>query len=109
MGHEGNAILPSSSSDEEMANTFSDFFKKKIVTIRVITDSHTSTMSGTVVMSDDVKFDGQPLKQLDVILDVILMSASKFCELPLITAIIDKLLAESDVPLCFKKPMLDHY
>ena len=75
-------------------------------------------------MSVDIKFEGQPLTKLspatqDEVHDIIITSPSKSCELdplptyllkevleyllPLITAIIDKSLVESKVPLSFKK------
>ena len=34
VGHKGEIILPSCSSDEHLANKFSDFFMRKITTIR---------------------------------------------------------------------------
>jgi len=75
-------------------------------------------------MNADIKFEGQPLTKLapatqGEVLDIIIKSPSKSCELdplptyplkgvlgyllPLITAIINKLLVESKVPLSFKK------
>ena len=40
MGHKGEIILPSFSSDEHLANKFSDFFMRKITTIRDDIDNH---------------------------------------------------------------------
>jgi len=75
-------------------------------------------------MSVDIKFEGRPLTKLppatqDEVRDIIIKSPSKSCELdplptylfkevleyllPLITAIINKSLVESKVPLSFKK------
>ena len=124
MGHKGEIILPSCSSDEHLANKFSDFFMRKITTIRDDIDNHKSPISDAVVMSADIKFEGQPLTKLapatqDEVRDIIIKSPSKSCELdplptyllkevleyllPLITAIINKSLVESKVPLSFKK------
>ena len=81
-------------------------------------------MLDAVMMSADIKFKGQPLKKLvpatqDEVHDNIIKSPSKSCELdplptylleevleyllPLITAIINKSLVDSKVPLSFKK------
>jgi exonuclease III len=124
MGQKGEVILPSSFSDEDLANKFSDFFISKITTIRERIDADNSPVSESVVMSADVRFEGQPLTQLepstqDEVRNIIMKSPSKSCELdplptnllkqvleyvlPLITAIINRSLVESKVPACFKK------
>jgi len=116
--------MPRCSSDEHLANKFSDFFMRKITTIRDNTDNHKSPISDAVVMSADIKFEGQPLTIFapatqDEVSDIIIKSPAKSCELdplptyllkevleyllPLITAIINKSLVESKVPLSFKK------
>ena len=64
MGHKGETILPSCSFDEHMANKFSDFFLKKMTTIRDDIDNHISPISDAVVMSDDIKFEGLPLTKV---------------------------------------------
>ena len=86
MGHKGEIILPSCSSDEYLANKFSDFFKRKITTIRDDIDTDKSPISDAVVMSADIKFEGQPLTKLvpatqDEIRDIIIKSPSKSSEL----------------------------
>ena len=64
MGHKGEIILSICSSDEHLANRFSDFFMRKITTIRDDINSHKSPISDAVVMSADIKFEGQPLTKL---------------------------------------------
>jgi len=56
--HKGEIILPSCSSDEHLANKPSDFFMRKITTIREDSDNHKSPKSDAVVMSADIKFEG---------------------------------------------------
>ena len=71
MGHKGETILPSCSSDEHMANKF------------IIKSP-----------SKSCELDPLPTYLLKEVLEYLL---------PLITAIINKSLAESNVPLSFKK------
>jgi hypothetical protein len=124
MGQKGEIILPSYSSGNDLANKFSDFFTKKTATIRDTIINNGSSMSDTIVMSADVKFEGQHLTHFkpatqDEVRIVVMKSPSKSCELdplptnllkkvlecllPLITRIINKSLVESDVPAYFKK------
>ena len=51
MGHKAEIILPSFSSDNDLANTLSDFFMRKTATVRDTTINNGSSMSDTVVMS----------------------------------------------------------
>ena len=51
MGHKGEIILPRYSSDNDVANTFSDFFA-----IRGTIITNGSSMSVIIKMSADVKF-----------------------------------------------------
>jgi len=64
MGHKGEIILPSCSSDEHSANKFNDFFVRIISTIRDDIDNHKSQISDAVVMIADIKFEGHPLTKL---------------------------------------------
>ena len=61
MGHKGELYLPSCSSDERLAYKFSDFFMRKITTIRDDIDNHKPPISDPVVMSANIKSD-LPLK-----------------------------------------------
>ncbi len=129
MGHKGKIILPSYSSGNDLANKFSDFFTKKTATIRDTIINNGSSMSDTIVMSADVKFEGQHLTHFkpatqDEVRIVVMKSPSKSCELdplptnllkkvlecllPLITRIINKSLVECYVRAYFKSHMLDH-
>jgi len=129
MGRKGEIILPICSSDEHLANKFSDFFMRKITTIRDDIDNHKSPISDAVVMSADVKFEGQPLTKLapatqDEVRTIIVKSASKSYELdplptymlkevlkyllPLITAITNKSLWSPRFRFLSKRPKLDH-
>jgi len=86
MGHKGEIILPSCSSDEHLANKFNDFFIGKSTTIRDNIDDHRSPISDAVVMRADIKFEGQPLTKLapatqDEVRDIIIKTPSKSCEL----------------------------
>ena len=64
MGHKGDIILASCSSDEHLANKFRDFFMRKITTIRDDIDNHKSPISDAIVMRADMKFEGQPQHSL---------------------------------------------
>jgi len=128
MGLKGEIILPSCSSDEHLANKFSDFFMRKLTTIRENIDNHKSPISDAVVMSADINFEVQPLTKLapanqDEVHDIIIKSPSNSYELdplsiyllkevleyllPLITAIINKSLVQSKVLLSFKTPFVN--
>ena len=52
MGHKGEII------------SFNDFFIRKTTTIRNNIDNHKSPISDALVMSADIKFEGQPLTKL---------------------------------------------
>jgi len=64
MGHKGEIFLPSCSSDEYLANKFGDFVMTKFTTIRDDINNHKSPISDAVVMSADIKFEGQRLTTL---------------------------------------------
>lgn len=123
MGQKGEIVLPSCPSDTTLANRFSEFFMNKIATIRENINSAV-TGNDTLVMSADVEFNGEPLTDLspatqDEIREIIMKAPTKSCEidplptyllkqclnklLPLITAIINKSIADSKVPVCFKE------
>lgn len=125
MGQNGDVILPSCSSEKILSNKFSNYFLNKITTIRTNIGSVNSLAdSDNLVMTADIPFDGEALTQLtptteDEVRKIITNSPSKSCELdplptsllkqcleallPLITLIMNKSLAESKVPLWFKK------
>ena len=86
MGHKGEIILPSCSSDEQLVNKFSEFFMRKFTTIRHDIDNRKSPISNTVVVSADIKFERQPLTKLapatqDEVHDIIIKSPPKSCDL----------------------------
>jgi len=127
MGHKSEVILPSCPSDRDLANRFGDFFVNKITTIRDNISALNNTTNDNIVMTADIKFDGQPMTNFtpatqEEIRKIILKSPSKSCELdplpthllkdclehllPLITAIINSSLTESKVPISFKKAIV---
>jgi len=129
MGHKGEIILLSCSSDEHLANKFNEFFMRKITTIRDDIDDHKSPITEAVVMRADIKFDGQPLTKLapatqDEVRDIIIKSPSKSCELDPLPTYLLKISA--GIPTAFdygyykqitgsprfrflsKRPILDH-
>ena len=59
MGHKREIVLPSYLSDSDLANKFSDFFMKKTIRDTIINTG--LSMIETIVMSADVKFEGQHL------------------------------------------------
>ena len=61
MGHKGEIILPSYSSEKVLANKFSDLFTKMTATIRDTIINNVSFISDTILMSGDAKFEGQHL------------------------------------------------
>ena len=56
MDHKRDIIQASCSSDEELANKFSDFFMKKIGIIMDAIERHKLPMSYAVVMNADIIF-----------------------------------------------------
>ena len=64
MGNKKEIIL-SSSSDDSLANKFSDFFMRTITEIRDTIHVDNSSTSGIVVIVADVVFKGEPLIQLE--------------------------------------------
>ena len=109
------------------AHLMKSFFVNKISTIRETLSAANSTNDNNPVLTADIRFEGQPLTALvpatqDEIRDIIKKSPSKSCELdplptyllrlcldqllPLITTIINRSLAESKVPQCFKRALV---
>ena len=71
MRHKGEIILPSCSSDEHLANKFSDFFMRKITTIRDNIDNHKSPISGIAEALDRKCMAALVLLDLSAAFDVI--------------------------------------
>ena len=51
MGHKREIILPSYSSENDLANKFSDFFMRKTATIRDTTINNGSSMRDTILVN----------------------------------------------------------
>jgi hypothetical protein len=119
MGDTGEVILPTTTSAEELANKFSDFFQTKIDQIR----KNISVSVDIPVLDADTLFEGISLHDFpqtteEEVKKIINKSPNKSCELdplptwllkkcvnqlaPLITTIINKSLATSTVPSHFK-------
>ena len=98
MEHKEEIILPSYSSENDVANKFSDFFTKKTARIRDKIINNGSCMSDTIVTGADVKFEGQHLAHFkldtqDEVRVVIMKSSSKSCAFdPLATNLLKKVL-----------------
>ena len=132
MGKNQYFVLPTSDSDTELSNRFSDFFQGKIQTIKDNLQKPNETNDNVVnVLRADVKFTGQHLTRLapassNEIKKLLVKSPSKSCELdpmptyllkqyvnnvlPVITTMVNKSLNEMSVPTAFKqvivKPLL---
>ena len=123
MGNTGRVILPTHESAEQFANIFGDFYIDKIAAIRRNINIGNPCDIYETALDDDVMFDGIPLQRFlpathDEVKRIITNSPNKTCDLdpiptrllrqcldhfvPLITAIINKSLATSVVPACFK-------
>jgi len=62
MGHKSEVIISSCPSDRDFANRFGDFFvKNKITTIRDNISALNNTTNENIMMTADIKFDGQPM------------------------------------------------
>lgn len=118
MGKQNAPIFPSNSCEQDLANTFGDFFLNKITTIR----DHLSALNAKThvdVLRADTKFKGKPLNCFksaseSEVRKIIMVSPPKSCELdpiptsvlkscvntilPTITTIINKSILESTVP-----------
>ena len=124
MGNTGRVILPTHESAEQLATIFGDFYIDKVATIR--RNINIGSQSDTT-LDDDVMFDGIPLQRFlpathDEVKRINTNSPNKTCVLdpiptrllrqcldhfvPLITAIINKSLATSVVPACFKRAVV---
>lgn len=128
MGIGYDTVLPSHGSKEELADKFMDFFTSKIVSIR---SSIRQTVDAAQGLNDfcigETPFTGQLLTEFfpvstDEVRRVLSKAPTKSCELdviptwllkrckrpllPIITAIINKSLAESFVPPSFKRAII---
>ena len=123
MGKNQDVVLPTSDSDTELSNRFSDFFLGEVQTIRDNLQKANKTNDNVV----NVKFTGQHLTRLvpassDEIRKLLVKSPSKSCELdpmptyllklcvnnvlPVITAMNNKSLNEMSVPTAFKQAIV---
>ena len=127
MGNTGEVTLPFHESADQLATTFGDFYIDKVATIRRNINIGNQSDIYERALDDDVMFDGIPLQRflpathVDVN-RIITNSPNKSCDLdpiptrllrqcldhfvPLITAIINKSLAKSVVPACFKRAVV---
>lgn len=126
MGKKQETILPSSTSNKELANEFSKFFINKVATIRdglrKLTTSNTETS-----LSVDIHFSGDPLMSFrhtteDEVRAILGKAPNKACELdpiptsilkktlsavvPFITNIINVSFDQSEVPSVFKEALV---
>ncbi|KAK2144742.1 hypothetical protein LSH36_734g01020 [Paralvinella palmiformis] len=84
MGHKSEVILPSCPSDRDLANRFGDFFVNKIIIIRDNISALNNTTNENMVMTADIKFNGQPMRTFtpatqEEIRKIILNAPSKSC------------------------------
>ena len=126
MGNTGRVILPTHES-EQLATFFDDFYTDKVATIRRNINIGNPSDIYETALDDDVMFDGIPLQRYlpathYEVKRIITNSPNKTCDLdpiptrllrqclahfvPLITAIINKSLATSVVPACFKRAVV---
>ena len=63
MGNTRNVILPTFTSEEQLANTFSDFYITKVATIRSNINIAATHDTCKTALEADVKFDGIPLEK----------------------------------------------
>jgi hypothetical protein len=128
MGKNQDVVLPTSDSDTELSNRFSDFFLGEIQTIRENLQKTNETNDKVVnVLRADVKFTGQHLTRLapassDEIKKLLVKSPSKSCELdpmptylpkqcfnnvlPVIKAMVNKSLNGMSVSTAFKQAIV---
>ena len=127
MGNTGRVILPTHESAEELETIFGDIYIDKVATIRRNINIGNPSDIYETALDDDVMFDGIPLKRFlpathDEVKRIITNSPNKTRDLdpiptrrlrqcldhfvPLITAIINKSLAMSVVPACFKRAVV---
>ena len=128
MGKNQDVVLPTSDSDTELSNRFSDFFLGKIHIIRENLQKTNKTNDKVVnVLRADVKFTGQHLTRLtpassDQIWKLLLKSSSKSYEfdpmptylpkqcfknvLPVIKAMVNKSLNGMSVSTAFKQAIV---
>jgi hypothetical protein len=122
LGRNEEAVLPTSSSSKELAQTFSDFFIDKIDRIRDKISSDTETKIGAVTTEEiDTLVEFIPVSQ-DELEKVISKSQSKSCELdpiptwllkecleellPSLMKIINDSLEKAYVPKSFKSSLI---
>ena len=122
MGNKRELSLPTCSTEDDLANKFSDLFPDKGTTIRNNISANTNDNNDNTVMAADIAFEGQSLSKFtpttpEEVRQIIMKAPSKSCELdplpthllkvclepllPLITAIINRSLVESAVPQYF--------
>ena len=127
MCNTGQVILPTHESAEQLATIFGDFYIDKVAIIRRNINIGNPSDIYETALYNDVMFDGIPLQRFlpathDEVKRIITNSANKSYDLdpiptlllrqcldhfvPLITAIINKSLATSVVPACFKREVV---
>ncbi|XP_062616028.1 uncharacterized protein LOC134277728 [Saccostrea cucullata] len=126
MGKQQESILPSSTSNTELSNAFSEFFINKVATIRDgLKELTTFNMERT--MDKDIPFSGEPLLNFrptrnDEVRAILGKAPTKACALdplptsilkknldaivPFITNIINSSFDQSDVPSLFKEALV---
>jgi hypothetical protein len=127
MGDSGEVTLPSYDSKADLAESFIEFFSSKIANIRSSITSDTDRQPPEDLCANETLFTGQPLTDFapvstDEVRKILMKAPAKSCELdvvptwllkhciepllPCITAIINKSLAESDVPASYKRAII---
>ena len=127
MGNMGPVILLIHESANQLATIFGDFYIDKVATIRRNVNIGNPSDIHETALDDDVMFDGILLQSFlpatqDEVKRIITNSPNKSCDLDpiptqllrqcldhfvlLITAIINKSLATSVVPTCFKRAVV---
>ena len=127
MSNTGQVILPTHESAEQLATIFGDFYTDTVATIRRNINIGNPSDIYETALDNDVMFGGIPLQRFlpathDEVKRIITNSPNKSCDLdpiptrllrqcqdhfvPLITAIINKSLATSVVPACFKRAVV---
>ena len=123
MGSNSNVNLPHFTSAELLADKFSNYFMRKATIIRNKIISDTPNSTGDIYMDADIMFNGnmlemfRPTSEVEV-KEIIIKSPNKSCDLdplptwllkkcvdqllPLITAIINRSMAESVMLLCLR-------
>lgn len=124
MGSKREAVLPIADNDKNLADQFSDYFTRKVASIR---DKLNEGRDENDILRADSKFEGDPLVTLapvtsDEVEKIISCAASKSCELdpipttllksclgcllPIISAIVNTSLSKAEVPSNFKQAVV---